>query len=93
MSLPVEWRDIQRRSRSIGAVHPWIVFTTKFPKAWLSLFSAAEFVSQNLTLRPDCTGPASCTNFYHTIRDVPHDSKVEDPSNERSGSVEAPEGR
>ena len=31
-------------------------------------------------------------DFDYTIRKVPHDSKVEDLSNERSGSVETSEG-
>ena len=31
-------------------------------------------------------------DFDYTIREVPHNSKVEEPSNERSGSVETSEG-
>ena len=31
-------------------------------------------------------------DFDYTIREVPHNSKVEEPSNERSGSVETSAG-
>ena len=31
-------------------------------------------------------------DFDYTIHEVPHNSKVEEPSNERPGSVETPEG-